>query len=212
MKFWQLCSLILLSFSALASRAQAIQFGIGGKTGLFLAPVAGTGAEFHLSGDDLLVGLSYMQGTYDAIDLIDDVESTTLKTFNITGSLALAEMRYFFLGPLNLSLGSGLRNLDVEYVAEDDQNHRLAGTLKTASVVGNIGLGLMGRWDSFYLGLDLVALTIPTEATTENTIVSNIPASASALNQLEQDLLQSGEDLGQAQSAQVVTLAIGAMF
>jgi hypothetical protein len=203
----------------IASHAQAKSkgsFGVAAEAGMSVAPVSSYGLDLFFNEENYTYGLNVHKGSLDFIKYAEDNadgSSSALDRFDVDTTLLLLQGRWFFLWGLNLSGGVGLRAIDITYEISD-QSNSLSGVLKTQSVVTNIGLGVHGRFDSFYLGLQILGITTPlsTDVESEAKTSGPIASFSNELKEFNEDMLDIGKKLGSVQSAQLAIFALGWIF
>jgi hypothetical protein len=208
---------ILLWFTV-ATNALAGSFGFGPRAGMHVTPIPGTGADLFYSASKFTLGLSYASGSYDFTSLLASSEDPTttisISKADVAASLLLLELKYFLFWGCYISAGLGQRTIDMDLeVAESMTDTRIGTKLKTKSSVVNLGMGAMGRWNHVYLSLDIFAYSSPTSSTTSaETTASGLIASNEDLSDLNDDIVETGTDLGNAGSVQLFNFGIGVMF
>lgn len=206
---------LVVSLSSLTAQGEV---GLGAHIGFPVFPIPGMGADLFWSSRHYTLGVRYSVGEVDFKKVIEkevDIEKAgaLLKEARVDTSLAMAEMRLFFLWGLNLSLGVGRRTIDFNYAIHDasDLETYLQGTIKTMSTVSSIGLGVMGRWQRFFLGLDLVSIMTPrTYKASCDTVGSG--ALSTVVDSLNEKVAKFAENIGKAPSAQALILSLGLLF
>jgi hypothetical protein len=210
--------LVLIYASFYAQGLMASSFGLGVQAGLIATPIPGSGAGFFYSSDRYTLGLSYAQGALDFKSVLaaeeDSTSSVRITDAKASVSLAMVEARLFLFWGFNISFGLGQRTigLDME-VQESVTDSTLRSELVSKSNVMNFGLGVMGRWSWFYLGLDIFGLTQASSGSTSvETTGTGLMADNEDLVDLSTDLVDLGKNLGESPTLQLMNVRIGMMF
>lgn len=191
-----------------ASHAADFTFGL--RAGLPVNPIPAAGVEMGLSFGPLSLGLSYLQGSLDLMDYVDDDNSDTT-IHEVTGftKLSTFEMRYVLFWGLNVSLGVGQRSVGLGYeIIENSSGGGLAGTIWAHSYVVSHSVGAEWHFDWWYLRIDGVGHAYPLLTSTESELrtIGTLDGNLAEANEQMEDIAY---DMGHVITKQLFLLSLG---
>jgi hypothetical protein len=203
--------LILTMVLSMPSLAGVV--GIGFVPGMSVAPIPSKGGEVFYNADQFTVGVNFHKGELNSRDLVstDDVGTAGIKRFVVDTTMMAIEGRLFLGLGMNVFGSIGQRKIDLEYAISDT----IAGTPVSAegslvwtSPITTVGIGFLGRWETYYIGLDLLGYSQPNSTKLDSSMSIDVSSYAD-LAELNDDLNEAAEKVGEMGSLQLLMFHIG---
>lgn len=188
--------------------------GIGGgiNVGFGYAPIITTGIEGFFSLGDLRLGAGYLGGSSDLTDVAEAANDTgelTVDKFNASVQQFSLNASYSILFGITVSAAIGKNTLSMDYSISDSTGGNTAGEIDIDSTFTKIGVGLNYGIGPVYFGAEILGIMVPASSSVSSTLSTTLPASGSDLEELNQDMVDLGEDIGESTSYSLFLLKVG---
>lgn len=189
------------------------KYGVGlGPATSGMGGVGGTVFEgFYLQSPGMQWGLSYFTGTYNLET--DEDPNFILNEASVSGSLALARLRYFMGNSFYITASVGQRSIEATIDVESTTAvNQIIITSNSSSIVAGLNIGNAWTWDNgFTLNADWFGYYVPLSSsyTSSTTTRGDVTAAQQVFAEEAETL---GKSLGETPHAQALIFTLGILF